>query len=230
MERDNPRTVCRIRSFRLSKSNKQYIAFVQGQFNQGGTGALRFCGKNNLQLVISKRNPTFLGDNASDRDHEWCFTVVRREFPTGTPGTPKNSVYTYLAPAGISSGNEERHGGVLSFAADTFPIYPDDNDPYGREAPYGTAIKLFDYNFLGEKSNILRGKSLLSRLDLLLPEIALPVRFYEYRKNSAGNYLDVGSRRTTVSGLLRRIKDSDNVESGFPGAYPFPTCRRETDC
>src|SRR3546814_8640188 len=44
----------------LSKSNKQYIAFVQGQFNQGGTGALRFCGKNNLQLVISRRNPAFL--------------------------------------------------------------------------------------------------------------------------------------------------------------------------
>ncbi len=37
----------------LSKSNKMYIPFVQGQFNQGGTGALRFCGKYNLQLVIS---------------------------------------------------------------------------------------------------------------------------------------------------------------------------------
>ncbi len=205
----------------LSKSNKQYIAFVQGQFNQGGTGALRFCGKNNLQLVISKRNPAFLDESASARDHEWCFTVVRREFPTGEPGTPKNSVYTYLAPIGVGSGVEERHGAVLSFPAETFPIYPDDNDPYGREAPYGTAIKLYDYNFLGEKSNILRGKSLLSRLDLLLPEVALPVRFYEYRKNKAGDYLDVGSRRTTVSGLLRRIKGSDNVETDFPVRIPF---------
>ena len=44
----------------LSKSNKQFIPFVQGQFNQGGTGALRFCGKKNLQLVISKRNPNLL--------------------------------------------------------------------------------------------------------------------------------------------------------------------------
>lgn len=205
----------------LSKSNKQYIAFVQGQFNQGGTGALRFCGKNNLQLVVSKRNPKFLSESDSARDHEWCFTVVRREFPTGAPGTPKNSVYTYLAPMGVGSGSDERHGAVLSFPAKTFPIYPDDTDPYGREASYGTAIKLYDYNFLGEKSNILRGKSLLSRLDLLLPEIALPVRFYEYRKNKSGDYLDVGSRRTTVSGLLRRIKDSDNVEPDFPVRIPF---------
>ena len=205
----------------LSKSNKQYIAFVQGQFNQGGTGALRFCGKSNLQLVISKRNPTFLGENASARDHEWCLTIVRREFPTGNPGTPKNSVYTYLAPVGVGTGAAERHGSVLSFPADAFPIYPDDNDPYGRFAPYGTAIKLYDYNFLGERSNILRGKSLLSRLDLLLPEIALPVRLYEYRKNKVGGFLDIGSRRTTMSGLLRRIKDSDNVEPGFPVHIPF---------
>jgi hypothetical protein len=205
----------------LSKSNKQNIAFVQGQFNQGGTGALRFCGENNLQLVISRRNPTFLAESASARDREWCFTVVRRERPTGAPGTPKNSIYTYLAPLGVGTSAQERHGAVLSFPAESFPIYPDDTEPYGRKAIYGTAIKLFDYRFLGERSNILRGKSLLSRLDLLLPEIALPVRLYEYRKNKAGDYLDVGSRRTTLSGLLRRIQDSENVENGFPVRIPF---------
>ena len=95
----------------LSKSNKQYIPFVQGQFNQGGTGALRFCGKNNLQLVISKRNPTLLDETASTRDHEWCFTIVRREFPTGEPGTRKNSAYTYLAPIGV--GSEYENAGAI---------------------------------------------------------------------------------------------------------------------
>ncbi len=205
----------------LSKSNKQYIPFVQGQFNQGGTGALRFCGMSNLQLVVSKRNPDLLNESASPRGHEWGFTVVRREFPRDEPGAPKNSIYTYLAPVGAEEGDRDRRGGVLSFAAESFGIYPDNESPYGRQAPYGTAIKMFDYKFVGERSNILRGKSLLSRLDLLLPEIALPVRFYEYRKNKAGRYLDVGSRRTTLSGLLRRIKDSDNVESGFPVSVPF---------
>lgn len=205
----------------LSKNNKQYIRFVQGQFNQGGAGALHFCGKEHLQLVISKRNPLLLRENANMRDREWGFTIVRRKRPGEEPEAPKNSIYTYLAPIGIDETEENSKGGVLSFAAESFPIYPDDESPYGREAPYGTAIKMYNYGFLGERSNILRGKSLLSRLDLLLSEIALPVRFYEYRANKAGKLLDVGSRRTTLSGLLRRIKGSANVESGFPVRIPF---------
>ncbi len=208
----------------LSKSNKQCIPFVQGKFNQGGTGALRFCGEHNLQLVISKRNPKFLDDNARPRDHEWSFTIVRREIPTGEPGTSQSSMYTYLAPVDVGEDVEDRQGGVLSFDAQTFAIYPDDENPYGREADYGTAIKLYDYQYSGDRSHILRGKrgsSLLSRINLLLPEIALPVRLYEYRKNKAGKYHDVGSRRTTLNGLLRRIKDNPNVENGFPVRLPF---------
>lgn len=202
----------------LSKSNKMYIPFVQGQFNQGGTGALRFCGTHNLQLVISRRNPAILGENPAPEDHEWCFAVVRRERPEKGR---KNSIYTYLAPVGVGEQAKEREGSVLSFAADTFGIFPNDDGPYERHADYGTAIKLYDYNFMGERSNILRGKSLLSRLNLLLPEIALPVRFYEYRTNKDGAYLSVGSRRTTAMGLLRRISDSDNVEKGFPVSIPL---------
>ena len=202
----------------LNKSNKMYIPFVQGQFNQGGTGALRFCGNHNLQLVISRRNPVLLDEGACASDHEWCFTVVRRERPTKGR---KNSIYTYLAPVGVGDGAEGREGGVLSFPSDSFGIFPDDEGPYGRHASHGTAIKMYDYKFIGERSNILRGKSLLSRLDLLLPELALPVRFYEYRKDKRGSYLDVGSRRTTVSGLLRRIKDTPNIEKGFPVSVPF---------
>ncbi len=205
----------------LSKSNKQYIKFVQGQFNQGGTGALRFCGKINLQLVISKRNPELLDEDASSRDREWGFTIVRREIPGNEPGTPKNSVYTYLAPIGIEDCKEERKGDVLSFAADEYPIFPDESGPYSRNGTFGTAIKMYDYKFLGERSNILRGKSLLSRLDLLLPEIGLPVRLFEYRKNREGKYLEVGSRSTTLSGLLRRIENSSNIESQFPVRIPF---------
>ena len=116
----------------------------------------------------------------------------------------------------------DRAGGVLSFPGETFGIFPNDLGPYDRHARYGTAIKLFDYKFIGDRSNILRGRSLLSRLDLLLPEIALPVRFYEYRHDRRGACLEVGSRRTTMSGLLRRIrKNSANVEKGFPISAPI---------
>ena len=57
----------------LSKSNKMYIPFVQGQFNQGGTGALRFCGKDNIQLVVSRRNPKLLGPDPDDDDSRLGF-------------------------------------------------------------------------------------------------------------------------------------------------------------
>lgn len=202
----------------LSKSNKMYVPFVQGQFNQGGTGALRFCGKNNLQLVVSRRNPKLLSQNGKGRDEHWGFTLVRRERPKGGR---RNSVYTYLAPVGVDTDCKEHQGGVLSFAAEDFTIFPGNDGPYDRYASYGTAIKLYEYNYRGERSNILRGKSLLSRLDLLLPEIALPVRLYEYRQNQNGKFLNPGSRETTLLGLLRRLKDNANVEQEFPISLPF---------
>ena len=202
----------------LNRSNKMYIPFVQGQFNQGGTGALRFCGKQNLQLVVSRRNPCLLPNNHSARDSQWGFTIVRRERPEGGR---RNSIYTYLAPAGVSAGNNEREGQVLSFAADEFGIFPGKHGPYDRKTPFGTALKLYEYQYIGERSNILRGKSLLSRLDLLLPEIALPVRVYEYRSNQKGEFLKSGSRETTLLGLRRRLIDNENVEEGFPLPLPF---------
>jgi len=202
----------------LSKSNKMYVPFVQGQFNQGGTGALRFCGNHNLQLVLSKRNPALLSQDNSEHDEQWGFTIVRRERPKGGR---RNSVYTYLAPVGVGSKHNDHQGGVLSFTAQNFAIFPSNNGPYDRLASHGTAIKLYEFNYRGEKSNILRGKSLLSRLDLLLPEIALPVRVYEFRPNQKGTLLPAGSRETTLLGLRRRLRDNDNVEEGFPLALPF---------
>lgn len=202
----------------LNRSNKMYIPFVQGQFNQGGTGALRFCGEHNLQLVVSRRNPCLLPNNHTARDDQWGFTIVRRERPEGGR---RNSVYTYLSPEGVNAEHSEREGQVLSFAADEFGIFPSDDGPYDRKSPFGTAVKLYEYQYIGERSNILRGKSLLSRLDLLLPEIALPVRVYEYRSNQNGAFLKSGSRETTLLGLRRRLIDNENVEEGFPVSIPF---------
>ncbi|MCC6890086.1 MAG: hypothetical protein IT536_16255 [Hyphomicrobiales bacterium] len=202
----------------LSKSNKMYIPFVQGQFNQGGTGALRFCGRHNLQLVISRRNPKLLGPDPDDGDKNWGFTIVRRERPEGGR---KNSILSYLAPVGVGDAHPDRKGDVLSFSAPTMKIYPDKDSPYGRDATFGTCIKLYDYKYLGERSNIIRGRSILSRLDLLLPEIALPIRLYEFRTNQAGKFLEPGSRETTLSGLRRRLNNTANVESSFPITLPF---------
>jgi hypothetical protein len=68
----------------LHRANKLRIPFVQGKFNMGGTGALQFCSqRHRLQLIVSRRNPALLPPGASERDHQWAFTIVRRETPSG---------------------------------------------------------------------------------------------------------------------------------------------------
>ena len=84
----------------IDKTNKLKIRFVQGKFNMGGTGALRFCGQNSLQLIITKRNPQIAAapGEADMSRSKWGFTVVRRERPTEGAGQVRNSIFSYLAP------------------------------------------------------------------------------------------------------------------------------------
>jgi len=197
----------------LDKKNKLRIHFVQGKFNMGGTGVLQFCGRCNLQLIISRRNSAIprYGDHDSE---DWGFTLVRRENP---PAGQKSSVYAYLAPLGADE--KPRMGGVLHFRSDTLPIFPDDNVPYKREAKWGTAIKLYEYNATGFRTMMFRKDGLLSRLDILLPEIALPIRLHECRDYKG----HPGSFETTLSGLTVRLEDNkaENLEDGFPTTGQF---------
>ena len=191
----------------LHRQNKLNVHFVQGKFNMGGTGALRFCGHYKLQLVISKRNPNiFPVDSADDSLGQWGFTVVRREGPSDSK---RVSTYTYLAPEPY---------GVLRFGADSLPLFPETNNAYARETKWGTAIKLYEYSITG-KSHILLGGGLLQRLDLLLPRIALPVRLHECRDYRGGS----GSFDTTLSGLGVRLSDDlgNNLEPGVPTSSGF---------
>ena len=204
----------------IDKKNKLRIPFVQGKFNMGGTGVLRFCGENRLQLVITRRNPALLSaDERRDptADH-WAVTITRRQLPTTEVGAVRNSVFTYLAPVG--SKERPHNGGVLSFAADAMPLMPRFNDPYIREVEYGSAVKLYNYDMKGFSSNILMPDGLLARLDALLPEIALPVNLHECR--------DYGGRKessfvTPLAGLVVRLEEGKggNLEPGFPDAPLF---------
>jgi hypothetical protein len=117
----------------LDKSNKLRIPFVQGKFNMGGTGVLKFCGRRNLQLIVSRRNPAILrGRFDHPSDSQWGFTVVRREDPGDGR---RSSVYTYLAPLGVLESKAlPGHGGVLRFSSDKMPIFPEGTNPYGQEA------------------------------------------------------------------------------------------------
>ena len=179
----------------LHRSNKLRIPFVQGKFNMGGTGALRFCGAENLQLVVSRRNPRFV--NGSDgSDSNWGFTIVRRRQEGG-----RSTVYSYLAPIGAEKNS--RRGDVLNFSADSLPIFPSGKSPYARDASWGTLIKLYEYQ-IKRTSHILLGDGLLGRLDLLLAEAALPIRLHECRDYRGHE----GSFANNLMGFRVRLEDN----------------------
>lgn len=207
----------------LGQRNKVSIPFVQGKFNQGGSGALRFCGGEKLQLIVSRRKPQLIGAEAAPEnypsdpttDDHWGFTIVRRE------GGARMPTYSYLAPIGADSA--ERMGAVLHFAADTLPLFPKGSTPYAREVAWGTLIKLFEYK-LPNSGPILRRKGLLMRLDLLLPDPALPIRMHECRAR-----LNKGAseQTTTMAGLFTRLQNSGNLELISPSSVPINVDGRE---
>jgi len=206
----------------LEKSNKLRIPFVQGKFNMGGTGVLEFCGRQNLQFILSRRSPRILNGNFNHpTDDEWGFTVVRREDPLGNR---RSSSYTFLAPVGADE--KPQQGEVLTVAAEKLPFFPDGAVPYARESEWGTLIKLYEYSLPGHRTHILRKSGLLARLELLLPELALPIRLHECRPGYGGH---AGSYETTLTGLSVRLDEggrAENLEMDFPVSVEM-TCAGE---
>ena len=200
----------------LTESNKLRIPFVQGKFNMGGTGVLRFCGGNNLQLILSRRNPKLVKNpDRKSSDYKWGFTVVRRINPEEGR---RNSTYKYLAP--LESKNKIGMGGVLRFSASEMPIFPEGRNPYDRQSPWGSLVKLYEYDITGYKSHILRKDGILGRLELSMPEAALPIRLYECRTGYRGH---AGSFETNLTGVGIRLEDgkAENIEEGFPASCPL---------
>jgi len=186
----------------LTKSNKLRIPFVQGKFNMGATGALQFCGKHNMQLIISKRDPQIVEIEGNDGTSEyWGFTIIRRVAPEKGM---KSSAFKYLAP----------NGNVLMFKAKSLPLLPGDYPiPYEKPLKWGTFIKLYEYQ-LG-RLKTLATFDLYYRLSVLLPTIALPIFIVERRKGYKGHTLE-----SVLSGLSVRLEEDryNNIEDGFPSS------------
>jgi len=203
-----PETLCS-----LGKQNKIRVNFAQGKYGQGSTGAIRFCGQRKLQLMVSRRHPKLLGSQAVKADYPkhssddwWGFTIVRREGEGLNIRTP---FYSYLAP--LDADNAPRKGRVLRFTADEMPLFPKGDTAYERSVSHGTLVRLYEYN-LTSVSNILRRSGLRPKIDLLLPEPALPMRFHECRDHQKG-----GSEQTeTMSGLFARLHNNANLEHVKP--------------
>lgn len=107
----------------------------------------------------------------------------------------------------------EGRRGLLTFDAETMPIFPEKNQPYVRHSAWGTLFKLYEY---GTRSvtNMMLEDGLMMRLRLLLPDLALPIQFHECRPYGGHS----GSYDTTMAGLIytleqdRKDPKSNNVE------------------
>lgn len=202
-----PRTI-----LSLGESIKRSIRFVHGKWNMGGTAALVYCGKNNLQFVLSKRNPKILNiEGKKDlSDYNWGFTIVRREDPIGIV---TSSTYKYLAP--INAVNENYKGDLLNFESTSMPILPKYNEPYSVESEWGTLVKLYEYE-TRYKQSVQGSGGLLRPLDLLVPDLGLPFRLHECRYEG-----DPGSFEHQVNGLRVRLHDQKDkvLEPGYPTYY-----------
>lgn len=191
----------------LGESIKRSIQFVHGKWNMGGTAALVYCGKQNLQFVISRRNSKLLEQqNVSNKsDKNWGFTIVRREDPKGLN---TSSTYKYLAPVGVESNPNE--GDILNFESKTFPIFAKYNEPYCVPSEWGTLIKLYEYE-TKYKDQVQKG--LLRPLDLLAPDLGLPFRLHECRYQATK-----GSFEHQVNGLRVRLHDDrfNVLEQNYP--------------
>jgi hypothetical protein len=200
----------------LAKSNKLRIPFVQGKFNAGGTGVLQYCGKENLQLIASKRAPSAFVHPDDDTASDWGFTIVRRLRPQSGEGR-RNSMYVYLAPGGQVP--HFRAASILAVPSIT-PKKP--AVPYALPLDHGTVIKLYNFRW--------RAKSLATtearfELEKFLHAPSLPFRVTETRQYTASYF------STTVSGIWASIRADDEesyqaedeeekskVETGFPAS------------
>lgn len=179
----------------INKSNKLKVPFVQGKFNMGGTGVLRFCGNENLQLIISKRCPDIAVRN-DETHNDWGVTLIRRERPTNNNGR-RSSVFTYL----VNDSNNIRS---FNTGNDGLAIIPKENN-INEILYFGMYCKLFEYNLPSRyATNINMG--LYYRLSTLLPNLAYPVTLIECRDYS-GHTLS-----RTLSGLNVRLNDMESSD------------------
>lgn len=190
-----------------SKSPKIRIPFVQGKYNAGSTGSFQFCGNENVQLIISKRDPKCPTDENDNSADKWGFTVVRRKRPKESG--ERSSVFVYLAP----------NGKIPAFYAESIKLLPStsskDNPgkPYSIPMNYGTCVKLYNYKWSGKSTATLEARR---ELEKCLQVPVLPFRVHETRDYKANYYAN------TVLGIWNEINENKDdqskskLETGFP--------------
>jgi len=143
----------------LSAGNKKSIPFVQGKFNMGSSGVLRYCGRRWYKLIVSRRY---------DKKGPWGWTIMRRR-----PGAGDDLPIAeyFIGP----------NGKIPRFdAAELYPFHTVEQKRYDRmHLDAGTIVKLYDYQ-VGSKFLSFRGSR--EALNENLVETILPFRILDLRQ------------------------------------------------
>lgn len=143
----------------LSAGHKKSINFVQGKFNMGSSGVLRYCGRRWYKLIVSRRH---------DKKGPWGWTLMRRR-PADSDRMP---VAEYFVMPG---------GKIARFEADSlYPFNTIERKRYDRmHLETGTIVKLFDYQ-VGARFMSFKGSR--DALNENLVETILPFRILDLRQ------------------------------------------------
>lgn len=178
----------------LSEKNKEGIPFVQGKFNMGSTGSLRFCTRSDIRLghfkLIISRRP--------GQDY-WGWTLVRIRSPRNGEALP---VAEYFQP----------YGNVIpKFTAETISAFEHDTLGVATE---GSIIKLYEYD-IGPGARAV-DIGLYNALTVNLIDCALPVYLVDFNADPVkgkGPLRAEGVAARTFAGLNAVLR-ADAIDSG----------------
>lgn len=205
---DFPDTFCSlIFGAKTRSSYKGAIPFVQGRFNMGGTGVLRFCSeKRKLQLIVSRCPVDVVGSD----DHEWAFTIMCYFDSKDDPSWkyligPDDSVFTAGSmPLSLVPRKKAKSGKICP--------------PRERAVASGTLLKLYD--FQAPRSNICG--ELLKKLSEYLIQPVLPLRLIECRESYKAKVMGV-TLWDRLGALLERNELEEGSEKGIGILVPLST-------
>ena len=178
----------------LGEKNKEGIPFVQGRFNMGSTGSIRFCTRSDIlsghyKFILSKRNLL------DDTDDLWGWTIIRIRKARKGEVVP---VAEYFCP----------NCKIAHFTADKIQAFGRDDIGVIRG---GSIVKLYEYDITPQAARIDFG--LRDALITNLIDCAIPLRIYDFDAKP-GDRRPEGISDRTFSGMKSEIKQgNDDGES-----------------
>ncbi len=185
----------------LSEKNKEGIKFVQGKFNMGSTGVLRFCTRCEIslghhKLILSKHH------NGSN----WAWTILRVRPPRELESLP---VAEYFHPGKISTFRAKE-------------IFPFHNEKF-KSISQGSIIKLFEVDVGSPNHNVDFG--IYNAFSTSLITTPLPIKTYDMDATPVkgkGEERALGIASRTFSGLYSVLKvDEASEKEGAKSLFHY---------